>query len=128
MIRAYFSFIFQEYIPIEESLEFTKYLANENDAHVWSAVMTSLQKLRNLWSSTDNSTYWEALTEYMQPRVEAARQSVAQLIRENPEESSSIRILYTQLLDWSCALNSPFCVDLTKSLFDQWAASPETNP
>jgi hypothetical protein len=115
-------------VPIQNGLEFTKYLTNETDPTVWFSAFSNLLKVRMLWGPDTVEDSFKALRAYLLPRVESVREKVDQLLKKNPEEVSAVSILHNQVVDWTCALNSTWCGEQARRLFDEWSRSPASNP
>lgn len=121
-------FLFAEYVPIQKGLAFTKYLGNETDPTVWFSAFSNLLKLRMLWGPDTMPDTFNSLRMYLLPKVEKARENVDLHLKYEPSEVSAVSILYNQLVDWACALNSEWCTEYAAQLYEEWTSLPETNP
>ncbi len=126
----YFLFIILDQADIRNALEFTKYLSKETDLSVWASVLSNLMKLRMFWGkySSDVISFGD-LKRYLLPRIENVTAQLGNMVAINsPEDASAQSILYAQLTDWSCALDSESCASYASQLFDEWQQNPTTNP
>ncbi|ODM98678.1 Aminopeptidase N, partial [Orchesella cincta] len=111
---------FEKYIPIQKSLQFTKYLNNETDYTVWSAVLYQFLKIRRFYAQEGSQDY-KILKGYLLPRI----QSALKLVTGN---GSANKILRSDLHEWCCALNSTSCREITLKYYELWAMRPDVNP
>lgn len=116
-------------MDIRNSLEFTKYLSKETDLSVWASTLSSLMKLRQFWGKYSVEESFNDLKRYLLPRIENATAQLGNMTAINtPEDASAQSILYGQLMDWACALDSASCAEYASELFDEWQQNPTTNP
>ncbi|ODM92646.1 Aminopeptidase N [Orchesella cincta] len=116
-----FTLGFQKYVPIQSSLEFTRYLGDETEYAVWSSVLGNLGKIRNFYNAEELPADYKALRDYLLPRIESSLNSLS------GDDAATI-MLRSSLLEWSCTMNSTTCIDSASSYFEQWMSTPDTNP
>lgn len=121
-----------EHIPIQQALEFTKYLGNETDISVWDQVTRHFTIVRNLYRNLPYApeSDIEALAGSLGRRMSAV---MNQIPYGWEQVYSADSLLFSTLLDWTCSFSygdsgSQWCFTYAKMWLDEWQKDESRNP